>query len=208
MRNITEIAAHDVPALDLNRVIIVDVRTQAEFAEKRLLLLTALAPLDELDPEDFALRHGILKSTPVYTLCASGNRAKKAAQKFLDAGFSNVYTITGGLAALEQAGVPISGKTSAKAPTGPISMERQVRIAAGALCFIFALLACFVSPLFIFFVFFIGAGLVFSGVTNWCGMALLLLKAPWNKGASCSGGLCSIGAKPGSSPGASSGGCQ
>jgi len=28
---------------------------------------------------------------------------------------------------------------------------------------------------------FIGAGLVFAGITNWCGMGLLLAKAPWNR---------------------------
>jgi len=28
---------------------------------------------------------------------------------------------------------------------------------------------------------FVGAGLLFAGLTDWCGMAMLLAKMPWNR---------------------------
>ena len=61
------------------------------------------------------------------------------------------------------------------------SLERQVRIAAGALVLAGVLLGYFVHPAFIGLSAFVGAGLVFAGITDWCGMGLLLAKCPWNK---------------------------
>jgi hypothetical protein len=43
------------------------------------------------------------------------------------------------------------------------------------------LLGWFVEPLFVFLSAFVGAGLVFAGVTDTCGLGLLLAKAPWNR---------------------------
>jgi hypothetical protein len=62
-----------------------------------------------------------------------------------------------------------------------ISLERQVRITAGAIVFTRVLLARFVNFNFIWLAGFVGAGLVFAGVTDFCGMGLLLAKMPWNK---------------------------
>ena len=110
--------------------------------------------------------------------------------------------IEGGLAACKEAGfatvrqaLPKTGETS---PT----LDRQVRLVAGALTALFVLLGLFVHKAFLLGALFIGCGQVFSGLTNWCGLALLLTRAPWNK-KGCTGGACPIGA--GKSPGAS---CQ
>jgi rhodanese-related sulfurtransferase len=74
-----------------------------------------------------------------------------------------------------------------------ISLERQVRIAAGSLVLIGVLLAYFVHPGFIALSAFVGAGLVFAGVTDWCGMGLLLAKLPWNqKPGGASGSGCEV----------------
>ena len=62
-----------------------------------------------------------------------------------------------------------------------ISIERQVRIGAGSLVFISTTLGWFVHPAFFLLAAFVGAGLVFAGVTDICGMAILLAKAPWNR---------------------------
>jgi rhodanese-related sulfurtransferase len=61
-----------------------------------------------------------------------------------------------------------------------ISLERQVRIAAGLLVLIGLLFAHFVNHWFIGLSAFVGAGLVFAGITDFCGMGLLLAKLPWN----------------------------
>jgi hypothetical protein len=52
------------------------------------------------------------------------------------------------------------------------------------------LLAWLVHPAFAGIAAFVGAGLIFSGVTDTCGMGLLLARMPWNRvreaGARCS----------------------
>ncbi len=62
-----------------------------------------------------------------------------------------------------------------------ISLERQVRIAAGLLVLLGALLGWLVHPAFIGLSAFIGAGLLFSGITDTCGMGMILARMPWNQ---------------------------
>ncbi len=64
-----------------------------------------------------------------------------------------------------------------------ISLERQVRIAAGAIVLTGVLLGWRVHPGFFGLSGFVGAGLIFAGITDWCGMGLLIAKAPWNQRA-------------------------
>jgi len=66
-----------------------------------------------------------------------------------------------------------------------MSLERQVRIAAGGLAATGAILALLIDPWFAIIPAFIGSGLVFSGVTDTCGMAMILAKLPYNQSASC-----------------------
>ena len=63
----------------------------------------------------------------------------------------------------------------------PIPLQRQVQIAAGGMAFTGTLLAAFVHPGFLLIPGFVGAGLMMAGVTGFCGMALLLANAPWNR---------------------------
>jgi rhodanese-related sulfurtransferase len=128
--------------------------------------------LDELKPGALHLQ----KDQPVYLLCRSGQRATKAAEKFAKEGFSQPIVVEGGTLAWIDANLPVTRGT-----TKVISLERQVRIAAGAIVFTGVLLARFVNPNFIWLSGFIGAGLVFAGITDFCGMGLLLAKLPWNK---------------------------
>ena len=65
----------------------------------------------------------------------------------------------------------------------PIEMQRQVQIAAGGLAFSGTLLGLPLSPWFFVVPAFVGAGLVFAGLTGFCGMARLLRRAPWNRAA-------------------------
>jgi hypothetical protein len=89
-------------------------------------------------------------------------------------GIPNVVNVEGGTLACIESGVPVvRGKES-------ISLERQVRITAGTLVFIGAALGFFVHPYWMALPAFIGAGLVFAGVTDTCGMGMMLAKMPWN----------------------------
>jgi hypothetical protein len=84
--------------------------------------------------------------------------------------------LEGGIDAWRSAGKPLV--TLAKAPW---SVERQVRVAAGSLVLVTMLLAHFVSSGFLFATAFVGAGLVFAGVSDICMMGNLLSKLPWNR---------------------------
>ena len=88
--------------------------------------------------------------------------------------FSNVVNVEGGTLAWEKAGLPVvPGKKA-------ISLERQVRIAAGLLVLLGTAFGWFVHPAFLGLSAFVGAGLVFAGVTDTCGMGMLLARMPWN----------------------------
>ena len=162
------------------KIHLVDVRSPAEFravhAEGAIL-----CPLDALQPRELAQKLGISSSAPAALLCAAGNRAKKAAEKFLADGISHCLVVEGGTQAWEAAGLPVIKVK------GVISIERQVRIGAGIMVLAGVLLGHFVDPGWYFLSGFIGGGLVFAGMTDWCGMGLLLAKMPWNqtKGKSC-----------------------
>jgi hypothetical protein len=62
-----------------------------------------------------------------------------------------------------------------------MSLERQVRISAGSMVVAGAALIFFVHPFWIGLSAFVGAGLVFAGVTDTCGMGMMLAKMPWNQ---------------------------
>ncbi len=185
--------------------VIVDVRTKMEHLDRRLAQKHAHEPLDTLNPKSFMMRHGFELDSPIYVLCRNGNRAKQAAEKFLAEGFSNIHVVEGGLVACEQQGHElkghsVSGTLPETSKTTLISLERQVRIFAGTMTFVGAILAYALSPAFIIIPIAIGAGLLFAGVTDKCAAALILTKAPWNRvyGAqSCSSGPA--GAKVGQS---------
>jgi rhodanese-related sulfurtransferase len=154
---------------------IIDVRTPAEF-EQLHAQGAELVPLDELEPRALLASRNGSSDQPLYIICRTGSRAAKACERFAAAGFRNAYCIEGGTLAWEQAGLPVKRGTSKV-----ISLERQVRIAAGSLVLLGIALGFFVHPVFFGLSGFVGAGLVFAGATDWCGMAMLLAKMPWNR---------------------------
>lgn len=150
---------------------LIDVRTPAEFAEIHLAAARNV-PLDRLDPTSW---HSDRGGTPLYVVCQSGGRSRQACDKLVAAGVANVVNVDGGTRACAAAGLPVvRGKKT-------ISLERQVRIAAGSLVLAGAALGYFVHPYFVGLAAFVGAGLIFAGVTDTCGMGLLLARMPWNQ---------------------------
>lgn len=186
MTSYKTIKAEMLRQVDLDEGIIIDVRTQMEHAEKHLTFGHALMPLDQLNPTDFMLNHGLDKDANVYVLCRSGKRAAQAADKFVLEGYRSVYVIEGGIISCEDCGHDLQGHTAnANTPSDPskkpLSLERQVRIAAGAIAASGALMGLFFSPVFTLIPLFVGCGLMFAGITDRCGMALVLTKTPWNR---------------------------
>jgi rhodanese-related sulfurtransferase len=156
---------------------LIDVRTPVEYAEVHVPQARN-EPLDQFDPKTLLASGQLPREQPVYLLCRSGGRASKAAEKFAKEGLDNAVVVEGGTLAWIDAGLPVNRGTAKV-----ISLERQVRIVAGSLVLIGVLLAIFVHPYFIGLSAFVGAGLVFAGISDWCGMGLLLARMPWNSKA-------------------------
>ena len=92
------------------------------------------------------------------------------------AGLPDVCVLEGGLSAWKEAGLPT--RLDRKQP---IELQRQVMIVAGSLVVTGLLLGAFVSPWFAAISAFMGCGLVFAGISGWCGLAKFLMLMPWNK---------------------------
>jgi len=151
---------------------LIDVRTPVEYREVHVDFARNV-PLDQLDVAQLA--SGREGSEPLYVICRSGSRGKQACEKFLAAGYTNVVNVEGGTQAWDQAGLPVVRGQKA------ISLERQVRIAAGLLVVLGSVLGAFVSPYWFGLAAFVGAGLTFAGITDTCGMGMLLARMPWNQ---------------------------
>ena len=167
---------------------LIDVRTPMEFYEVHAVG-ALLAPLDTLNPQAIMESRGAKANEPLYVICRSGGRSAQACKMFEKAGYSNVVNVDGGTLAWEQSGLPVN-----RGVRKMISLERQVRIAAGLLTFVGSLLAI-ISPWFLIIPGFVGAGLTFAGLSNTCGIGMILAKMPWNKSLnSCppGGGCCSV----------------
>jgi len=160
---------------------ILDVRTPVEYRQSHIPG-SLLTPLDTLDPRHILALRREPVDAPIYLLCRSGKRAALAAEKFARAGFRNALVIEGGIAACQKVGWPLEHDRRV------VSLERQVRIAAGLLVLAGILVGWFVHPAGYLISGFVGAGLVFAGVTDTCGMAMLLARMPWNRQSPKSGG--------------------
>ncbi len=173
MKYITPHAAFDKIKADPKSMLI-DVRTPVEFESKHATGATNL-PLDEISCEELKNLSQEQKEKTFMLLCQSGTRAKTAIKRLEKECADNVFCVDGGTNAWESAGLPIlHGKKT-------MSLERQVRIAAGFLVALGVTLGYFVHPGFIFLSGFVGLGLMFAGITDTCGMGIMLSKMPWNK---------------------------
>ncbi|MEX0753056.1 MAG: rhodanese family protein [Xanthobacteraceae bacterium] len=110
--------------------------------------------------------------------CRSGARTQtNAARLAAAAPGCEAYQLEGGLEAWKKAGLPVVLDHGQ-----PIEINRQVQIGAGSLVLLGVMLGTFVAPVFYALSAFVGAGLIFAGITGFCGMAKVLAVMPWNRG--------------------------
>lgn len=159
------------------QVEVIDVRTPTEFREVHVSYARNV-PLDRLDPKAIIAQRSSSCDQPLFVICRSGARGKQACEAFAAAGYCNVINVEGGTLACEAAGLPLERGQKA------ISLERQMRILIGSLVLLGVGLGWQVHPGFYGLSAFMGAGLVFAGVTDICPMAMLVAKMPWNQVAS------------------------
>lgn len=176
---------------------LIDVRTPVEFRELHSVYARNV-PLDSLKPDDMMNARGTSAEEPLYVICRSGNRSSKACEAFVAAGFTNIVNVEGGTKAWDEAGYAV--KRGKKA----MSLERQVRITAGFLVFSGTMLGFFHHEYWLGIPAFVGAGLVFAGITDTCGMGMLIAKMPWNQvKESCETASVSSAGSDGTSAGSS-----
>jgi rhodanese-related sulfurtransferase len=156
------------------KIDLIDVRTPKEYRQVHVEFAQNI-PLSKLDPAAVAQSRAAPADEPIYLICHSGKRGQLACEQFQKAGFANVVNIAGGTQACVEAGLPaVHGKAA-------ISIERQVRIVIGFFVLLGVALGWLVHPAFYAIPAFLGAGLIFSGIADFCGMAMLLARMPWNR---------------------------
>ena len=152
---------------------ILDCRTPGEFATLKVASSVNI-PLDRLDPAEVMSRFGA--DAPLYCICQTGTRSQLAASKLRNAGMQQVIHVDGGTNAWVSAGFTVeSGARKV------ISLDRQMRITAGALIVLGAAIGTLWHPAGYWLSALIGAGLVYAGISNTCGMTVVLAKMPWNQ---------------------------
>jgi rhodanese-related sulfurtransferase len=150
---------------------LIDVREYPEFAEGHIDG-AELVPLGTLDKAS----EGWDRSAPLTLVCRSGRRAEAARQTLAGKGFTSLNVLDGGVQTWTNSGKPLT-----VARNKPWSMERQVRVTAGALVLSFFGLGVLTSKRFFLGAAIVGAGLVYAGVSDNCMMASVLGRMPWNK---------------------------
>jgi rhodanese-related sulfurtransferase len=187
------VEARELEALLRERadVRLLDVRTPGEY-ESVHIRGSYNVPLDTLGEHGDEIRATV--EEPVVLLCQSGNRSRQAEAALQECTMRNVHVLEGGMAGWLAAGLPVvRGRQR-------LSLERQVRIAAGSLAALGAVLALVLNPLFALVPAFVGSGLVFAGVADTCGMAMVLSRLPYNRPAKCDVPGMVAALKAGSSP--------
>lgn len=158
-----------------NDYYLVDVRSPGEHRSAHLPG-SDLRPIDSFNAEEAKAVKSAAGQKKVCFICQSGKRSQTAQKVWQKAGLEGAMQLDGGLNAWDREGLPLN-----KGQGSIIPLDRQVRIAAGALVFLGTLLGVFASSWFLIVPAFVGAGLVFAGVTDTCGMAMMLAKMPWNR---------------------------
>lgn len=153
-------------------ICLIDVREPIENTEERIEG-ALLMPVSSFDPAKVLSIKGDKK---LVLHCRSGKRSMKAAEQLIENGCLEIYSLKGGIEAWKANGYEVE-----KSKNAPISLMRQVQIAAGSLVLLGFILSIFVQKEFIYLSAFVGAGLVFAGLTNTCALGMLLAKMPWNK---------------------------
>ena len=148
---------------------LLDVRSALEFESERIEG-ARLVPLDELEARVDEVPDG----QDIMVVCRTGVRATIAAEALARAG-RRARVLDGGMLAWKRAGLPVrQGRKR-------LPVDRQVQLVAGTMVLAGVALGTLVSPWFLAISAFFGAGLTFAGATGTCGLALMLMKMPWNR---------------------------
>lgn len=144
---------------------LIDIRSQAEYQIQHIQGAKC-CPIEQLNAHQ-------LPQGEIIFHCLGGVRTQQH-QAYLAQCNSQAYIMDGGLNAWVKAGYAV--QKNAK-----LDLMRQVQLIAGGLVFLGVVLGAFFSPYFYLLSAFVGLGLMFAGLTGFCGLARLLAQLPYNK---------------------------
>lgn len=160
--------------IECGDAVLVDVREDFEHATERIDGAHC-CPLSQFDPDALQRR---FEGKRVVFHCRSGKRAAKAAERW-PTGDEPAFHLAGGIEGWKHAGLH-----TIRAPGLPkFDAMRQTQVVIGSLVLGGTLLGAFVSPWLLIISGFMGAGLIFAGLSGTCGMAVAISKLPWNRGS-------------------------
>lgn len=170
MHNVKNISVKEF--LDLQKkekVKLIDIRTADEHRRECIECAHHIT-VDDIHKAD-------IKDDEIVVLhCQSGNRTNQAAGKVKNLNAKAVYLLDGGIGAWKQHNQPTK-----KDEKAPLPLMRQVQIIVGFMVVLGVILSFTVSQYFAILSGFFGAGLLFAGVTGFCGLARVLMILPYNK---------------------------
>lgn len=153
-------------------VCLIDVRELDEHARESIPGAICV-PLSAFSAEALAK---LPKDKLIVIHCQSGNRTCEAYDRLLAAGFDQVFVLQGGINAWKKSGGATRINKKARLP-----LMRQMQIIVGFMVLLGVVLSFCVSPYFSLLSAFFGAGLIFAGITGFCGMVRFLAILPYNK---------------------------
>lgn len=155
--------------LDNNEVVLIDVRSTDEYKSEHIAGSVSV-PLPIL-----SMSQVLIKNKPIVTQCKSGGRGERGYNSLKSENPElEVYNLQGGIDGWKKDGFETIKNNI-------LPLPQQIQIAAGTMVLVGTFLGLVVKSTFLGVPLFIGAGLIFAGVTGWCGLGKLIAKMPWNK---------------------------
>ncbi|MDO5668095.1 MAG: rhodanese family protein [Alcaligenaceae bacterium] len=150
---------------------LIDIRSAGEYSHRHITD-SQNQSIDQMS-KDSLPAEGVV----IFT-CQSGMRTRTNANKLAAAAQNckQFYILEGGVDGWQKQGLPVEIAANA-----PLELQRQVQIAVGILVILGVVLGTWVNPGWYILSAFVGAGLLMAGVTGFCGLARVLMLAPWNK---------------------------
>jgi rhodanese-related sulfurtransferase len=158
--------------------VVIDVREFDEY-EAEHIPGSLHRPLAQFQGETQKILQEIAADSEIIIMCRRGPRAEIALKHALKTGLiegSRISVFKGGILEWKKQGRTLHSKNASHFP-----IMRQVQIVAGSLVGVSIALGYYVNPAYLAIGAFVGLGLAFAGITGFCGMAVLLGYAPWNR---------------------------
>ena len=164
------ISPHTARKMMQQGALLVDIRAADEYAREHIAEARHM-PVDQIGGQ---APFGEVPAVIYH--CRAGQRTRTSADKLADCVSCDAYLLEGGIDGWKRAGFEVVTD-----PGQPLELQRQVQIGAGSLVLLGVLLGYLLSPGFFVLSGLVGAGLIFAGVSGFCGLARVLMLMPWNR---------------------------